>query len=384
MAKVLDRPAVAGHAVREDECAVFSEVIGRIYECAIDPSQWNDTLELLVDRLDTPEWTVAMLMESRQGPAGGHFLGVAGLEDVAQEIYLSTFAGRNPWAQRVSPLPLGQVTDTDDLMPRSELLESAFYKDYLSRWNLQRAIAVTLERRPQKVLGFIMPGPPDIDIEELKRGVRLVAPHIQRAVRISHAIGETNLRAQAAEAALDRAPEAVVTLTPALKIVNANSKARALAGSGWVKLNGGSFAFVDAKAQARLIELARARPPASAAFKTAGPDRDELPVLAACLPAQSTPVLGGTIEGAGLLVSIGMGSQETSTMCARLGEWFGLTPAEARLTASLAAGENLKDYAARRAVSMNAVRFLLKGVYRKTGATSQAQLIARVRNLPAN
>jgi DNA-binding CsgD family transcriptional regulator len=34
------------------------------------------------------------------------------------------------------------------------------------------------------------------------------------------------------------------------------------------------------------------------------------------------------------------------------------------------------------AVSLNAVRFLLKGVCRKTGATSQAQVVARVRDLP--
>ncbi|HEY4944333.1 MAG TPA: hypothetical protein VII56_23090 [Rhizomicrobium sp.] len=31
---------------------------------------------------------------------------------------------------------------------------------------------------------------------------------------------------------------------------------------------------------------------------------------------------------------------------------------------------------------MNAVRFLLKGIYRKTSVGSQAQLVAQIRNLP--
>jgi len=43
----------------------------------------------------------------------------------------------------------------------------------------------------------------------------------------------------------------------------------------------------------------------------------------------------------------------------------------------------VQDYAAQRAISVNAARFLLKGVFRKTGATSQAQLVATLARLPA-
>ena len=60
-----------------------------------------------------------------------------------------------------------------------------------------------------------------------------------------------------------------------------------------------------------------------------------------------------------------------------------ITPAEARLAVALAGGQSLRDYAALRAVSLNAVRFLLKGIFRKTGATSQAQLVAMVARLPS-
>ena len=50
---------------------------------------------------------------------------------------------------------------------------------------------------------------------------------------------------------------------------------------------------------------------------------------------------------------------------------------------ALAGGQSLQDYAALRAVSLNAVRFLLKGIFRKTGVTSQAQLVAMVARLPS-
>ena len=379
-----EQPVATSPVADQNESSVLNEVIGQIYECAIDPGQWNDTLKLLVGRLAPPRWNVAMLLQDWQNPPSGRFIGTTGLEETSRSIYLSTFAGRNPWVQRLGNLPLGTVADTDELMPKSELLESPLYKDFLSRWNIQRAIAVVLERRERSILGFVMPGPPDHDLENLKRDLRLLFPHIQRALRISHALGEANLRAHAAEAALDRAREAIVTLTPKLKIVNTNAKARTLADTGWISLKTRGFAFADTKAQARLIELARKPAPASAVFKIANPQGQELPVMAACLPAHSTPVLGGTIEGAGLLISIGSGAQGSPVESEHLSAWFGLTPAEAKLTAALATGDTLKDFAARRAVSMNAVRFLLKGIYRKTGAASQAELIGRVRDLPTN
>ena len=56
--------------------------------------------------------------------------------------------------------------------------------------------------------------------------------------------------------------------------------------------------------------------------------------------------------------------------------------AEARLAAALAGGTALEEYAMLRSVSMNAVRYLLKCIYRKTLAKSQAQLVAQVRVLP--
>jgi DNA-binding CsgD family transcriptional regulator len=66
----------------------------------------------------------------------------------------------------------------------------------------------------------------------------------------------------------------------------------------------------------------------------------------------------------------------------RVAAWFGLTPGEARLTTALAGGMSIVDYANARTVSVDAARFLLKGVFRKTGATSQAQLVGMVTRLP--
>jgi DNA-binding CsgD family transcriptional regulator len=63
-------------------------------------------------------------------------------------------------------------------------------------------------------------------------------------------------------------------------------------------------------------------------------------------------------------------------------DWFGLTPAEARLAASLAEGASLEDFASTRGVSLNAARFLLKGVFAKTETNRQPHLVAKLQAAP--
>ncbi len=360
----------------------LSDLIGRIYEAAIDPTQWDDTLALIATTLGPAEWDVAMLLWERSAPPGGRFVAAAGIGPIIREVYCSTYAGQNPWTQRISPQPLGRVVDTFDIMPREELITHPIYTSFLQAWGMERAIGVMLDRRGSERLGLIMPGKPNRDLEGLKRGLRLLAPHLQRAVRISHAIGEANLRLQASASALDRAPVAVVTLRRDLSLMDANDKARALVKTGWISLAGERFHFTDRRAQAALTQLMAAPAPATSAFNAAGPDGAEVAVLGARLAPQVADTLAGPIEGAAMILTIGIAQGAPLLQIDRLGAWYGLTPSEARLAAALAAGDTLRDYAAIRNVSLNAVRFLLKGVYRKTGVGGQAQLVAAIRSLP--
>lgn len=366
------------------EWEVLSDLIGRIYEAALDPTGWDDTLALIVVTLGPPDWGTAMLMWEWPAPAGGRFVAAAGLGGIIRDLYLATYAGNNPWSRRFSNQPLGRVVDTFDIMPLSELTDHPIYTNFLKSWGMDRAIGVVLDRRGGERLGLIMPGTSDRDVRGLKRGLRLLAPHLQRAVRISRALGEANLRADAVTEALDRAPVAVVTLRRDLSVLNANIKAKALAEAGWIRLGPDRFGFHDHRAQDRLGLLAATAPPTTAAFSILGPDGSDLAVLGARLIERTVETLAGPMKGAAVVLTIGVTDPAPLLQIDRLGAWFGLTPSEARLAGALASGTTLGDYAARRHVSMNAVRFLLKGVYRKTGVVAQSQLVATLRSLPAD
>jgi DNA-binding CsgD family transcriptional regulator len=59
---------------------------------------------------------------------------------------------------------------------------------------------------------------------------------------------------------------------------------------------------------------------------------------------------------------------------------FDLSPAEARLAASLAGGEPLKGIAAKSGIQFSTARSYLESIFRKTGTHQQSQLVALLKS----
>ncbi len=364
------------------EWAAIDALIGSVYECALDPALWPDTLAQMTATLSPLEWDVAFLLWESSQPRGARFVGATGLSPGIPEIYAAAHAGRNPWSQRIAPIRTGTLIDTDELIRREDFLASPLYTEFLVRWGLNRALAVVLDRRGPARLALVLPGPGDRDLDLLKRGLRVLAPHIQRAVRISHRIADAELRAGAAVMAADRAGSAVLCLRPDLSIVTGNRQVAALVEAGVIRIAGGVLAFCNPDSQRRLTALAAQPPPAGMAFATTDSRGRTVTAVAARVPAQTARVLGGEVEGAGLIVSIGGGAEPRAIEIGHVAAWFGLTPAEARLASALSSGMTLTDYCGIRNVSIGAGRFLLKSVFRKSEVSSQAQLAALLARMP--
>src|SRR5258708_6871763 len=143
----LIRLTPAALAANEREWTALSDLIGAIYECAIDPILWDDTIARIVGLLSPADWDVALLVWEAIAPPTCRFIGAAGVTPIAREIYSATFAGRTPWARRLVALPAGRVIDTDEIMPRTEHTESDFYRSFLSAWGTELAGAAGLDPR---------------------------------------------------------------------------------------------------------------------------------------------------------------------------------------------------------------------------------------------
>lgn len=366
------------------EWETLNALIGLIYDSVLEPERWNETLARITAALCPLSWEAAFILWESSSPPRARFVAATGLAAGVQEIYTAVYAGNHPWSRKLMRYGNGSVVDSFDVITREEFAESPFFQNFLAPWGIDRLVGVLLDRRGGERLGLLLPGPGDRDVERLKRGLRILAPHIQRAMRISDRVASLELAAGAARAAADFAPFAIFSLDDQLRILAANSRAAQYEKAGFIRLAQDRFAFAHPATQKKLLDLVRNPAPTGLAFQAIGTSGRECPVLIARISPQSAQQIGGFTAGASLIVTLGSSPGETPVVeIDRVAQWFGLTPAEARLAVALASGQTLQDYAALRAVSLNAVRFLLKGTFRKTGAASQAQLVAMIARLPA-
>jgi len=364
------------------EVETLNEVVGSIYEAALEATTWDDAMLRFVNSYSPPRWDVSFLLWEQAPKLGARFVAAANLAPHARDIYAMTFAGVQPWSRRIAPLPIGDVVDTDDICPRDELMASDFYKHFLANWEMTRALAAMLDRDGEQRLAWVIPGPDGFDVSRLRRGMRLVAPHLQRAVRISRRLADADLRASAAEAGLAMSVAAILALKQDCSCINANPRAQAYVDAGVGRFVDGRWRFTQAEANAELSRLANSDAPSSSAFNVIGSDGQEHAVLAVRIAPQRSSVLDGYVDGASLLVTIGSKGRAPTIPVDHLAAWYGFTPSEAFLAASLLTGESVQEFAVRRGVTENAVRFLMKGVLRKSGAADQARLVAQLRALP--
>jgi DNA-binding CsgD family transcriptional regulator len=366
----------------DDQLEQFSRVVGAVYQAALDVSSWDDALLLFIETYAPLYWDVAFLAWEQAPDPGARFVAAASVAPHARELYAAHFAGRNPWSRRIASQPIGIVIDTDEICPREELYGSELYQMFLSKWSLKRALAVVLDKNGAERLALVIAGPEGQDVEGLARGLRLLAPHLQRAVRISHTIATAQLRAGAAEVSLAMDPSGVVALNANLGIVNANPRARTLIDGTTIALRQGKWTFADRHAQAQLSSLVASTHDHSVAFNITNSAGETLSVLGVRIQTQVAGTLDGFLTGASILLTITGQSYTPMIPLNHLTAWYGLTPTEAVLAAALAQGETISAFAVRRGVTENAVRFVLKGVLRKVEAPDQARLVVALKTLP--
>jgi DNA-binding CsgD family transcriptional regulator len=361
----------------------YDATVSNIYEAALTPSRWDIALTSLINHFCPQHWEVAMLLWERLEPATGRFIGASGVNDFARAGYLSMFAGRQPWSINGHALPVGQVVHSDELLPRDRFKKDEFYKSFLSNWNLEVAIIASLDRHGTDHLGLCLPGPDGDDTTALHDAVTRLLPHIQRATRISRRIGEADLRAANAEAALDASPSIIMSLGPGMELLHANATAQRWLGKAeGLAVAHGTMRLADRDSQERLTALACGQGPARTE-NIQIIDRDRLIFLVAMrVDAAAGGDLSGPNGGASVLLVGGGRLNVSDEAITRLRDWFNLTPSEAKIAAYVADGRTLEDFARDRGVSLNAARFLMKGVFGKTGVGRQAELVALLREAP--
>ena len=134
----------------EDPLETCSKVIEAVYDCALDPTRWQDTLLLIAElcRSQTCILTIHDLANDRYELAYkvGH-----GYTDEFHRLHEEKYKVMNPLWPLVPMMPTGSVRTQAMLIPDSELYETRFYREWIKPQGFLDNIAFKVLQTDQRI-----------------------------------------------------------------------------------------------------------------------------------------------------------------------------------------------------------------------------------------
>lgn len=368
------------------DAATLSRLVGMVYDCALDPRRWEDTLAELRGALRFSNamftiWTAASgrpLLNVTSGIAPDYAARLAEFGPAIVEQWGGPAA--------IGAFEIGEPKVLSHERSAAHWPDSAYFREWIAPQGISdlMAVAITRERDNYCSVGFarhVSAGP--IGIAEMDL-VRLLAPHIRRAASISRLLDVSAVTVATFTAVLDAAPTPILLLDEGLGIVHANRAGRALLDDrdGVVEMHGRLALSSAGQTEALRSMLAgngdEARLGHASGIALA---RRAGPALLHVLPMRYSPFRANLTPRAAGAVFIATGGGRPSVPSDALAALFGLTPAESRVLSALATGATPLEAAQQLGVGIGTTRTHLLRLFAKTGTNRQADLIRLVGSL---
>jgi DNA-binding CsgD family transcriptional regulator len=370
---------------REDKEAALREVVALLYEAAVNPQEWTGALDRMYQFFDSM--------------AAHFFLWDQAVDQAVDSRASATYKGREQalaYYLRIDPRrlllvrqPVGATLLCHEHFDDAFVRRNEFFQDY----------SLPLGRRYLMTTNLLQVGP-TASILALFRGPRQgpfgsadqallerLRPHLQRVACIHGRLEQVRRESELGRDLLDGVQTCLIAADAAARVVRTNQVAEAMlrAGNALRLVSGRLVAWTHAQTEAlhRLIRVATNAQAGEAASGGSmvidGRSESRHGLMVMPLSRRST-FLGKPEWPLALLT---MNSLEQPAGDDRpLIEMFGLTPAEARLAAEIAAGKRLDGLAEEHGVRMPTLRTQIRAIYAKTGTSRQAELAHLVSNLP--
>lgn len=373
----------------------FSNLIGLLYQGALEPQPWQSALPALREALDAQ--VVSLVLRPPSADDEGVILNCVRQDESVDNSHV-TLADPNDWevsAYReqffsLDPfvsLPLDKVIALEDILPDKDLVTSDYYLHYLKPINLFRILGVDTSE-PGGMLARLRfsrrASEPRFKATE-RQLLTLLTPHLSRAIEIYAKLNRMTSERDLYAGAVNQLSVASIILDEQGRMLTTNAVGRALLDQGeGLSLRDGHLHIegrnINKELQEALTSIIREQLHGETsvvrALRVPRPGgRSDLGLVVRPVPASQWSE-GQVSPSAAVFISDPDLQESTSQPI--LGALFELTPAEANLATLLARGLNLAQVSVAQNISQHTARAQLKSIFAKTGVSRQAELVRLV------
>jgi DNA-binding CsgD family transcriptional regulator/PAS domain-containing protein len=367
--------------------SALSEVIGDIYDAAIDPTMWRPALESSCRFVGASS---AALFWHDAATERSEALHLCNEDPHYTRLYFEKYVTMNPMFPAATFVETGRVHTSGDIMPWPEFEKTRFFREWVKPQGIVDAIAVNLEKGPTRssFLNFRMDVTYGRADEVALNRTRLLVPHFQRAVEIGRLFDQGKAVQETLTETLDHVEAGVFLVAGDGRIAFANAAAKALLGSGTLLRESNHLLTAVVPEANRLLKdifVAAKRGDASVGVRGVA-----VPLSASAQDrwfAHVLPLTSGSRQRAGeryaavAAVLIRKTSLENPTRLEALSRLYKFTAGEVRVLDAVLKVGSIKAMAEMLGISQATVKTHLHNVFRKTGAQRRSDLVKLIAGL---
>jgi DNA-binding CsgD family transcriptional regulator len=364
------------------ETEIFSDLIGDIYDAALDQTLWREVLRTSCEFVGG---AAASLYSRNSAGRNGHTIFHWNLDGV--KSYFNEYARIDPWATGQFMFEIGEVVSITDCIPGNEYLETRIYKEWAKPQGWVDYLAANLDKSTTTLsaIGIFRNEQQGLVDEEMRRRMRLIVPHLRRAALIGNILDAATSEAGALADTLHGLGTAVFLVDEESRVVFANASGQILLDEQKIlRCINSILTAVDPPANTMLSDVfARARGGDVAVGITgiavplsSPPDERWL--------AHILPLTSGTRRNAGIAYSavaavfVRKVLLEPASSIEAISKLYRLTPTELRVLAAVVEVEGVAATAEVLGIAPSTVKTHLQRLFAKTGTNRQADLVKLV------
>jgi DNA-binding CsgD family transcriptional regulator len=369
-----------------DESEQTSQLIGEIYDAALDRALWPSVLERTSRFV---QGACAAIVAQNPIADSAQFYFSWGVDPEQERSYVEKYVRLNPatLASMCRSSNVGQIESTGTVMSLAEFHASRFYLEWARPQGYCDSVWAILERSSTAMaaVSVLRHERHGIVDDATRRRMGILAPHFRRAVAIGKTIDLRQIEAAALADTLDGLAAAVFLVGDDAHISHANAAAQALLAQDLV-LRGANATLVavEASAQRALQAAVAAAASGDVALGTKGIGVPLAGGKGDRWIAHVLPLTAGVRRHAGAAYSavaavfVRKAQLDLPHPIETIAAHYKLTPAELRVLMAIVEIGGVPEVAPVLGISETTVKTHLQRVFEKTGTSRQADLVKLV------